>query len=175
MRGSSSECIERRVGRVIAVTPSQAIVLLERRDAANAQVFAMPLEMGTLVKLHSRVSTAYGMVTGLRVPLPSLEPSEKDLRLVELELVGEIRGAGGTGCFQRGVSAYPALDEPVYLASGTDLAKVYARPDAATAQVGTIHQDTIVPAYILTDELFGKHFSIVGTTGSGKLRGRDDP
>ena len=66
------------------------------------------------------------------------------------------------GFFRRGVSAYPALDEPVYLASGSDLAKVYARPNAATAQVGTIHQDTIVPAYILTDELLGKHFSIVG-------------
>jgi DNA helicase HerA-like ATPase len=168
MSASASECIERRVGRVVAVTPSQAIVLLERWDATGAMGPAMPLEMGTLVKLHSRVSTVYGMVTSLRVPLPNLEPSEKDLRLVELELVGEIRGADGTGFFQRGVSAYPALDEPVYLASGADLAKVYARPNAATAQVGTIHQDTILPAYILTDELFGKHFSIVGTTGSGK-------
>jgi DNA helicase HerA-like ATPase len=128
----------------------------------------MPLEMGTLVKLHSRVSTVYGMITGLRVPLPSLEPSEKDLRLAELELVGEIQGADGTGFFRRGVSAYPALDEPVYLASAIDLAKVYTRPNTATARVGTIHQDSIVPAYILTDELLGKHFSIVGTTGSGK-------
>ena len=99
MRGSPSECIDQRVGRVIAVTPSQAIVLLERRDAAAAESLAMPLEMGTLVKLHSRVSTVYGMVTGLRVPLPSLEPSEKDLRLVELDLVGEIRGADGIARF----------------------------------------------------------------------------
>ena len=139
MRGNRAECIDQRVGRVIAVTPSQAIVLLESRDTAAAERLAMPLEMGTLVKLHSRVSTVYGMVTGLRVPLPSLEPSEKDLRLAELELVGEIRGADGTGFFQRGVSAYPALDEPVYLASGADLAKVYERPNAATAQVGMIH------------------------------------
>jgi len=168
MSGSSSECIDQRIGRVIAITPSQAIGLLERRDTTGATDVATPLEMGTLVKLRSRVSTVYGMVTGLRVPLPSLEPSEKDLRLVELELVGEIQGIEGTDFFQRGVSAYPALDEPVYLASGRDLAKVYARPNAATARVGTIHQDTIVPAYILTDELFGKHFSIVGTTGSGK-------
>ena len=168
MSGSSSECIDQRIGRVIAITPSQAIGLLERRDTTGATDVATPLEMGTLVKLRSRVSTVYGMVTGLRVPLPSLEPSEKDLRLVELELVGEIQGIEGTDFFQRGVSAYPALDEPVYLASGLDLAKVYARPNAATARVGTIHQDTIVPAYILTDELFGKHFSIVGTTGSGK-------
>jgi DNA helicase HerA-like ATPase len=168
MSGSASECIDLRVGRVIAITPSHAIVLLERRDATGISDPAMPLEMGTLVKLHSRVSTVYGMITGLRVPLPSLEPSEKDLRLAELELVGEIQGADGTGFFRRGVSAYPALDEPVYLASAIDLAKVYTRPNTATARVGTIHQNSIVPAYILTDELLGKHFSIVGTTGSGK-------
>ena len=168
MSDSGSAFMDLRVGRVIAITPSQAVVLLERRDATGANELAMPLEMGTLVKLHSRVSTVYGMITGLRVPLPSLEPSEKDLRLVELELVGEIRGVESTGFFRRGVSAYPALDEPVYLASGADLSKVYARPNAASAQVGTIHQDTVVPAYILTDELLGKHFSVVGTTGSGK-------
>jgi len=168
MNGSDPACADLRVGRVIAITPSQAIVLLERRDATGTRELAISLEMGTLVKLHSRISTVYGMITGLRVPLPSLDPSEKDLRLVELELVGEIRGADAAAFFRRGVSAYPALDEPVYLASGVDLARVYARPSAATAQVGTIHQDTIVPAYILTDELLGKHFSIVGTTGSGK-------
>jgi uncharacterized protein len=169
MKGKDSECIDQRVGRLIAVTPSQAIVLLERRDIIDDADPAMPLQMGTLVKLHCRVSTVYGMITGLRVPLPSLEPSEKDLRLVELELVGEIWGTdGGTGVFRRGVTAYPALDEAVYLASAADLAKIYVRPNAAAIPVGTIHQDSIVPAYILTDELFGKHFSVVGTTGSGK-------
>jgi DNA helicase HerA-like ATPase len=169
MNDGDSEYSDLRVGRVIAITPSQAIVLLERQDSTGTPDVATPLEMGTLVKLHSRVSIVYGMITGLRVPLPSLEPSDKDLRLVELELVGEIRDADGpTGSFRRGVSAYPALDEPVYLASAADLTKVYARPSATTARVGTIHQDSVVPAYILTDELFGKHFSIVGTTGSGK-------
>jgi DNA helicase HerA-like ATPase len=169
MNDHDSDRSDLRIGRVIAITPSQAIALLERRDATGIPDLGTPLEMGTLVKLHSRVSIVYGMVTGLRVPLPSLEPSDDDLRLVELELVGEIRDADGpTGSFRRGVSAYPALDEPVYLASAADLTKVYARPSAATARVGTIHQDSVVPAYILTDELFGKHFSIVGTTGSGK-------
>jgi hypothetical protein len=69
--------------------------------------------MGTLVKMRTRVSIVYGMVSGLRVPLPSLEPSNKDLRLVELDLVGEIPVAGAASDFQRGVSAYPGLDEPV--------------------------------------------------------------
>lgn len=51
----------------------------------------LPLEVGTLVKLRSRVSVVYGMITGLRVPLPSPEPSDKDLKLIEPDLVGGIR------------------------------------------------------------------------------------
>jgi uncharacterized protein len=156
------------LGRVIAVSACQAIALLEISHATTPSAGDLPLEMGTLVKMRTRASVAYGMVTGLRVPLPSLEPSEKDLKLIELDLVGEIRDTDSGGGFQRGVSAYPALDEPVYLASVDDLARVYARPVAVTAPVGTIHQHGAVPAYILIDELFGKHFSVVGTTGSGK-------
>ena len=160
------------LGRLIAVSATQAVLLIERRDAAAISAGGLPLEMGTLVKMQTRVSTVYGMVTGLRVPLPSLELSDKDLKLVELQLVGEIENTNGAaGSFQRGISAYPALDEPVCLASAADLAQVYARPKAVTARVGTIHQDNAVPAYILIDELFGRHFSIVGTTGSGKSCG----
>jgi uncharacterized protein len=158
-----------RLGRIIAVSACQAIVLLERRDAAATAQVDQPLQMGTLVRMHTCISAVYGMVTGLRIPLPSLEPSDKDLKLIELDLVGEMRHtttAGGS--FERGVSAYPALDEPVYLASAADLAQVYARPKAVTAPVGTIYQNSAVTAFVLVDELFGKHFSIVGTTGSGK-------
>src|SRR3984893_16776894 len=129
-----------RLGRLIAVSASQAVLLLEKRDV-DALGGALPVEMGTLVKVHTRISIVYGMVTALRVPLPSLEPSDRDLKLVELELVGEIRNANSTaGPFQRGVSAYPALDEPVYLASAADLAQVYACPKVVTARGRALHQ-----------------------------------
>jgi uncharacterized protein len=161
-----------RLGRIIAVSACQAVGLLERGDAATGSASAPTLEIGALIRMHTRVSTVYGMVTGLRVPLPSLAPSDKDLKLVEIELVGEIRKAnGGPGSFERGVSAYPALDEPIYLASASDLAQVYARPKAATVRIGEIYPDSSVPADVLIDELFGRHFSIVGTTGSGKSCG----
>jgi hypothetical protein len=126
MKKSECECSDAHVGRVIAITPSQAIVLLESQKVTPTGNVLVPLEVGTLVKLHSRVSVVYGMITGLRVPLPSPEPSDKDLKLVELDLVGEILDASGSdGSFRRGVSAYPALDELVYRASAADLAKVY--------------------------------------------------
>src|SRR5438046_709057 len=159
-----------RIGRIIAVSASQAVALLERCDPSRASERDWPVEMGALVKMQTRVSTVYGMVSGLRVPLPNLSPSDQELKVIELELAGEtLREENGEqGAFRRGVSAHPALDEPVYLASPADLAQVYARPSVATARIGTLHQDSAVPAYILTNELFGKHFSIVGTTGSGK-------
>ncbi|HVH74178.1 MAG TPA: DUF87 domain-containing protein [Stellaceae bacterium] len=164
--GDRGDLRDLRVGRVIAVSASQIVVLLERPAAPEAG----PVEMGTLVKVYTRTSVAFGMVTGLRVPLPSLEPTDQDLKIAELELVGETmrNGDGAAGTFQRGVSTYPALDAAVYAATPADLAQVYARPNVPTAAIGMIHQDTTVPAYVLTDELFGKHFSIVGTTGSGK-------
>src|SRR5207248_2062075 len=159
-----------RIGRIIAVSASQAVALLERCDPSRASERDWPVEMGALVKMQTRVSTVYGMVSGLRVPLPNLSPSDQELKVIELELAGETlrEENGDQGAFRRGVSAHPALDEPVYLASPADLAQVYARPSVATARIGTLHQDSAVPAYILTNELFGKHFSIVGTTGSGK-------
>src|SRR5437868_2478622 len=159
-----------RIGRVIAVSASQAVALLERCEDSGGTERPWPVEMGALVKVHTRVSTVYGMVSGMRVPLPNLAPSDQELKVVELELAGEtmFEANGDPGPFRRGVSAHPALDEPVYLASPADLALVYARPSVATARIGTLHQDSAVPAYILTNELFGKHFSVVGTTGSGK-------
>ena len=63
------------------------------------------------------------------------------------------------------MGAYPRKDRD---AVADDLERVYAQPSAATAPIGTIHQDSRVPAYLLMDDLLGKHFSIVGTTGSGK-------
>ena len=71
------------LGRVIAVSACQAVALLESSHSTGSALGDLPLEMGTLVKMRTRVSIVYGMVTGLRVPLPSLEPSDKDLKLVE--------------------------------------------------------------------------------------------
>jgi hypothetical protein len=79
------------LGRIVAVSASQAVALLEKPHGPAALAGPLALQMGALVKMHTRISIVYGMVTGLRVPLPSLEPSDKDLKLVELELVGEIR------------------------------------------------------------------------------------
>src|SRR3954449_11972415 len=126
MDGSNLQIVEAgRIGRVIAVSASQVIVLLEVRgqDAARQ---AQPLEMGALVKLQSRASTVYGMVNALRVPLPSLSAPDQDLKIIEIELLGEmLRDANGVDRgFQRGVSVFPSIESSVFLATAEDLAQV---------------------------------------------------
>jgi uncharacterized protein len=156
-----------RIGRTIAVSASQIVILLE---ATGPQGLPHPVEMGALVKIKTRGSTVYGMVGGLRVPLPSITSAAEDLKIIEIELLGEVvDGASAVGGgFRRGVSIFPALEDPVRLATPADIAQVYAPPRAEAVPVGAIHQDNSVLAYVLIDDLLGKHFSVVGTTGSGK-------
>jgi hypothetical protein len=168
MDGSTIEGVQSvRIGRVIAISAAEVIVLLE---APNAACPAEAIEMGALVKLQTRASTVFGMVNALRVPLPSLVAPDEDLKIVEIELLGEmLRDASGShNGFQRGVSVFPSIEAPVFVASDEDLALVYAPHGTASVPVGTIYQASSVPAYLRIDDLMGKHFSIVGTTGSGK-------
>jgi hypothetical protein len=157
------------IGRVIAVSAAQLIVLLQP-PAPGAEPPREPLAMAALVKIRTRSSLVFGMISGLRVPLPSVAAPEEDLKIVEIELIGETAFApsGKTEGFRRGVSVFPALEDLVYLATPDDLAQVYAPPRDAAIPVGSIHQNDAVPAYLLVNDLLGKHFSIVGTTGSGK-------
>jgi DNA helicase HerA-like ATPase len=167
MDGASLRTVDgTRIGRVIAVSAAQVIVLME--TGAAGAVPAEAIEMGALVKLETRRSTVFGMVSALRVPLPSLSAPDDDLKIAEVELLGEMLSGSGQDGFQRGVSVFPAIEAPVYLATHDDLAQIYAPHGTASVPVGTIYQASSVPAYLRIDDLMGKHFSIVGTTGSGK-------
>ena len=63
---------------------------------------------------------------------------------------------------------FPVIGDDVFLAGSADLAHVYAQPALSTLNVGTLYQDPSVPARLMADDLFSKHFAIVGTTGCGK-------
>lgn len=153
---------DRRIGRVIAVSSARATVLVDRQRIE-------PLEIGNLVKMRTRTGTAYAMVSRLEVMGAGPEPSDRDLRVAEIEFAGEIGGDDGADpSFHRGTSSHPLLDDPVWRASHADLQRIYTRPDAPNVAIGSIHQDAAVPAYVLIDELLANNFSIVGSTGTGK-------
>ena len=161
---------EKRIGRVVSVSGSQVIVMLENHAPESVQGPGDEVQIGGLVKMRTPTSTLFGMISGLSIPIPSEEASASEMRIVEMELVGEAIEKEGMGkpVFQRGVSFCPSLGDGVYTTTQSDLKQVYARPAVSSVRIGTIYQDQTLPAFISTDDLLGKHFAILGTTGSGK-------
>jgi len=158
-----------RIGQVISVEGSRAAARLETADAQSAAGLAS-LQIGSLVKMRPAGTTVFAMVKGLDIPEPADSGGGAEIRIMELELVGEGTQApeGGPEVFRRGVSFYPTLGDGVYAVSQDDLMQVYAQPSVSSVKVGTIYQDQALPAYLSVDDFLGKHFAVLGTTGSGK-------
>jgi hypothetical protein len=149
------------IGRVIVVSAAAATALLDPSSAS-------PLELGNVVKLPTGAGMVYGMISRLEVLNHGTAPSQSDQRLAKIEFCGEIADNETEAAFRPGTSAFPVLDAPVWMATAADLRTIYAPPEVLTAQIGSLHQDNRTPAHILIDRLLGRHFSIVGSTSSGK-------
>ncbi len=159
-----------RVGHVTSVSGAHISGILRNNDAIVRKPHAQAVQVGSLVKIRTSVSTMFGVVSRLKILNPSWPPERNEKQIVEVDLFGEILDTadGDDGIFERGVSVLPALGAGIFTTSREDLRRVYARPTSSNVPVGTIHQDRTLPAFILTDELMGKHFAVLGTTGSGK-------
>ena len=147
------------IGTVVAVGGATITGVLEGPAEA--------VRIGALVRIAGTSSTAYGVVNGLRVDDPSVPLASGDRRIAEIELVGEIPNSG-QGAFRRGVSQHPTLGEAILPVPADDLGRIYAQPKSSNVQIGTLHQNASLPVYVLTDDLLGKHFAVLGTTGAGK-------
>jgi len=158
------------IGRVIAVNGSrvQGVMSTGLNGAGSSagQQSKCPVQIGDTVKIATASSQVFGVISTLSTDHPSSETDTSALRLFDAELLGELPGDDEP--FQRGVAIYPVLDEPIYLATTEERARIYAPPKTASIRIGTIHPTNDLPAYLLTDELLGKHFAVLGSTGSGK-------
>ncbi|MBI3671961.1 MAG: ATP-binding protein [Rhizobiales bacterium] len=159
-----------RVGRVVAVTGAHAVILIDQERREPGTPPEKGPEIGTLLKVDTPRSISLAMISALSSPMPSHNPDERELRIVEVEFIGELpKDADGRAkSFRRGISSYPSLGDIVFRASKSELEKAYACDTDTAIRVGHIQQDATIPAMIKIDEMLGKHFAVLGTTGTGK-------
>jgi len=159
-----------RVGRIVAVTGAHAIILIDAEERPNNGRLEKSPEIGTLLKVDTPKSISLAMISALSSPMPSNNPDEKEVRIVEVEFIGELPkdGQGSPKSFRRGISCYPSLGDVVYRANKVELEKAYACDADTAVRVGHIQQDPSIPAMVKIDEMLGKHFAVLGTTGTGK-------
>lgn len=156
-----------RIGRVVCVSGAHvvAVATAPPQDTGPHAAF----RKGGLVKMHLQDTTVFGIVTGLSIPVPGTSRGSDELHLAELELVGEVQTLPDGGrTFGRGISSYPSLGETVLTVDHDDLIEVFAPSSDTTIRIGANHHDPAQPAWLVADGLLGKHFAILGTTGSGK-------
>jgi len=70
--------------------------------------------------------------------------------------------------FDRGITDFPVPGQLVYNVSYDDLEAIFGVNDSNHFHIGTVFPQHVTPACIKTDSMLGKHFAILGSTGTGK-------
>ncbi len=81
---------------------------------------------------------------------------------MEEKLTGKIHG------FRRGVTRYPTPGAMIFPATTEDLRQIYSSDGRNAIEVGTVYPTKEIRAGIYIDAMLGKHFALLGSTGTGK-------
>jgi hypothetical protein len=91
--------------------------------------------------------------------------------MAQVDFLGEGDGDRVTGKisnFRRGVTRYPIPGSEVYAVSSADMTQVYATDARAHVEIGTVFPTKDIRGALYVDAMLGKHFALVGSTGTGK-------
>lgn len=164
-----------KIGRVTAVDGATVRGLLQKSEDADLETGHGRAQIGSMVKVRTRKSSVFGVISDITTTELSLDGAEEEKHLIAIDMVGESfdegegEGAGAQALsFQRGVSCYPSLGEEIFTTTKAELQAIFAQPNQSNVRIGTIYPDYELPAYLMTDNVLGKHFAILGSTGSGK-------
>jgi DNA helicase HerA-like ATPase len=164
-----AETQDKRIGIVNSISGfSVSCLLVEPEGQGGKSSAYRDASIGALVKIPTeRNSIVFGFVNSVALHVHHHGADEDSSHAVaEIELFGEI--INGKGRFTRGVSIYPVLGAPAYVATHQDMAAIYTKPDTWHVEIGRLYQDSEQPAYLISQEFLCKHSAILGTTGSGK-------
>ncbi|PAX07895.1 ATP-binding protein [Sphingomonas lenta] len=159
------------VGFVLAIAGSSSRALI---DIASLQalaghpdpVVATTGQVGTQIKM--RVGSAW-LVANVRSL--QLDPTDNDRIMADIDFLGEgdeERLTGKLYNFRRGVTRYPTPGCEVHPISTADLKQIYAADDRAHIEIGAVYPTRDTRAALYVDAMLGKHFALVGSTGTGK-------
>jgi uncharacterized protein len=159
------------IGQVVEVAGSGASVeiagrrLLELASDPDPSV-AMSGQVGSQIKIDSGRRWLLANVRRLKVT-----DAEAGIVVAEIDFLGEGDEDPTTGKlvnFKRGITAYPIPGSRVFPVTASDLKQMFAADERAHIEIGTVYPTKDVRAALYIDPFLGKHFALLGSTGTGK-------
>ncbi len=128
------------------------------------------------VALAGQVGSQVKIRVGRGWLLASVRTQRQDAKtpggiMAQIDFLGEgdeERLTGRIHSFRRGVTRYPIPGALIYPATSNDLRQIYASDGRTSIQVGTVFPTRDIRAGLYVDSLLGKHFALLGSTGTGK-------
>ncbi len=128
------------------------------------------------IALSGQVGSQIKIRVGDNWLLASVRNQRKDRRsgggiLANIDFLGEGQEEKLTGrihSFRRGVTRYPVPGAMIYPATTADLKQIYASDGRANVEIGTVYPTIDIRAGMYIDAMLGKHFALLGSTGTGK-------
>jgi hypothetical protein len=159
------------IGQVVEVAGSGASVEIVGRRLSELAVdpdpsVAMSGQVGSQIKVDSGRRWLLANVRHLKVT-----DAEAGIVVAEIDFLGEGDEDPTTGKlvnFKRGITAYPIPGSRVYPVTGSDLKQMFAADERAHIEIGTVYPTKDVRAALYVDPFLGKHFALLGSTGTGK-------
>jgi uncharacterized protein len=160
-----------QIGVVTAVSGARlSFALLNSALVSSGQADYGRVQVGALVKISTPGTSAFGFIESIAFQRAPTSGAPDSLAVANVELLGEIahRASDSSRAFLRGISNYPVLAAPVFMASPDDLTFIYAKPKTWTVPIGRLYQNPDRTAHLLLEEFLSRHSAILGTTGTGK-------
>ncbi len=157
------------IGRVVEIAGGSLGLTIDARSLrllarSGDPALATSGQVGAHVRIAAGPLWLVAAVRSLR-----LDGADSDLILAEADFLGEGDAmAGGMRDFRRGVTRYPVPGARVHAVSAAELGEMFAAEDRAHVAIGMVHPTETVRGALYVDALLGRHFALLGSTGTGK-------
>ena len=170
------------IGYVVDVQANVLTVTLIEDDQGRAPTVTIGDEdilvgqIGSYVAIRQNDVDIVAIVTRMSeqeaLAAPTIEtPGEDTARLPFAKRIARLTPIGSIcadGQFDRGVGRYPTTGAEVHAVGTTEIAKMFERFQSKGFSVGTVATHPSLKVCLDPSNLFGRHFAILGQTGSGK-------
>ncbi|NNC59556.1 MAG: DUF87 domain-containing protein, partial [Erythrobacter sp.] len=168
---SSPDNCSQPIGVVLEIAGSGSQIALDLQRLNECMADEDPS-----IGLAGQVGSQIKIRVGNSWLLASVRNQRQDRRqnggvIANIDFLGEGQEEKLTGrihSFKRGVTRYPVPGAYVYPASTADLKMVYASDGRSNIQIGTVYPTKDIRAGLYVDAMLGKHFALLGSTGTGK-------